>query len=149
MLPHKVGRVVAHGVADPVLWATNLHEDYTWLNELLETDALKSLSITLQRFLSECHEAGQERCALTVPHDRSWEAIARRLEGYLDQLGRSGGVYSSVGAGGRRGLLTSGMIRSKLFASHTERSLVRLTTSEGPFSRPFKFRPNGKTTPVL
>lgn len=35
MLPHKVGRIVTHGVADPPLWATGHYESYELLGRLL------------------------------------------------------------------------------------------------------------------
>ncbi|KAG8880549.1 hypothetical protein FRB97_000719 [Tulasnella sp. 331] len=56
MLPHRVGKVIAHGVADPVMWATKHFETYAWLNDLLE-DA----EDRVENFLEMLHDSGGMR----------------------------------------------------------------------------------------
>ncbi|KAK8844175.1 hypothetical protein IAR55_006969 [Kwoniella newhampshirensis] len=107
MLPEKVGAVIAHGVANPVKWATEHYESYSLLGELLH-DAEKSY----HRFLQLCQASGPPHCALASPLDTSGSEIQERIEAYLSSLYETGGlaVY-----GDKKGVLTSGLVRQTIF----------------------------------
>ncbi|CAK5277922.1 unnamed protein product [Mycena citricolor] len=104
MLPHRSGKVVIDGIADPVSWSTE--PSHLWA-----ANWVASAEKTYIFYLETCSKAGPEACPLAQYEGELYQDIMDRIEAFLDKLV---GTPLPVPFGVRPGYLTSGAARSLL-----------------------------------
>ncbi|EJD40817.1 hypothetical protein AURDEDRAFT_170010 [Auricularia subglabra TFB-10046 SS5] len=107
MFPDRVGRVVIDGVVDPQKWA---HEPaHTWLDTWMN-----STELAYNYLLSLCGSVGPEECPLARIKGESSDDIGARVDGFLGKLYNES---ANVSHDPRRGVITSGMVRTLIYTS--------------------------------
>ncbi|KAH7100472.1 Alpha/Beta hydrolase protein [Auriculariales sp. MPI-PUGE-AT-0066] len=105
MLPHRVGKVVIDGIVRPDMWANMPPHKwlYQWLGKVEES---------FDFLLKQCGEVGPERCALAKFKGEGYQAIATRLNFWLDKL-----YYAPAPSLNPRrpGIITSAMAREATY----------------------------------